>query len=153
MHCEIFGKRRSGVRTRALPLGGDARTQPTAPTRVRFSKGAALERAFGLLKGEFVSLCHPERSGGYAAAQSKDLYKNKDGIRIEIPRRARDDGARLPFCVILSGAVGFLPVILSGVARRAAESKDLYSNFVDIFIEIPLCARDDRGRGCLFVSF
>ena len=96
-----------------------------------------------MLKGEFVSLCHPERSGGIAAAQSKDLYKNKDGIRIEIPRRARDDGARLPFCVILSGAVGFLPVILSGVARRAAESKDLYSNFVDIYIEIPRQARED----------
>ena len=35
--------------------------------------------------------CHPERSG--VAAQSKDLYSNFVDIFIEIPRKARDDGA------------------------------------------------------------
>ena len=43
-------------------------------------------------------LCHPERSGGLPSrhperseAESKDLYDNNDDIRIEIPRKARDD--------------------------------------------------------------
>ena len=35
--------------------------------------------------------CHPERSGGVAAAKSKDLYSNLDDMLIEIPRQARDD--------------------------------------------------------------
>ena len=80
--------------------------------------------------------CHPERSGGKTAAKSKDLYKNKDDIRIEIPRQARDD----------RGEASFLchPERSGGVA--AAKSKDLYLNFVDIFMGIHRQARDGGNR-------
>ena len=55
------------------------------------------ERSYRADKGS--PPCHPERSGGAAAAKSKDLYKNKDDIRIEIPRGARDDrGEAAPLC-------------------------------------------------------
>ena len=80
--------------------------------------------------------CHPEWSGGVAAAMSKDLYKNKDDIRIEIPRQARDDRGEAAFSCH--------PERSGGVA--AAKSKDLYLNFVDIFIGIPRGARDDGNR-------
>ena len=67
------------------------------------------------------------------------------------------DGERArPFRVILSGAAAQLPLPCHPERSRGlpsrhperseAESKDLYVNFVDIHIEIPRKARDDKGR-------
>ena len=49
--------------------------------------------------------CHPERN----EVKSKDLYSNLDDILTELPRKARDDGGGLPFCVTLSGKATQLP--------------------------------------------
>ena len=68
--------------------------------------------------------------------------------RCENAADCSDEGA-LAKSVIFARAVRLLKsitslVILSGAARRAAQSKDLYENSDNIRIEIPRGARDDR---------
>ena len=121
---EIFGKRRSGVRTRALPLCDNASAD--CSDEGALAKSVIFARAVRLLKSitSLVILSGAKRSNRrqksrrfrqqvamgirpYAAdcgalvlplaskvklrAPSKDLYGNNDDIRIEIPRRARDN--------------------------------------------------------------
>ena len=138
---EIFGKRSTGSAHASIAPRGDARVLPTAPTKKRgfaCAKGNR-NRARSPLFGKVASMRQIECAYRKASFSDAQFDYGKRG---------------LSFCVALSGAATKQAFPChperSGVA---AQSKDLYSDFVDIFIEIPLCARDDRGRGCLFVSF
>ena len=96
---EIFGKRRSGVRTRALPLGAKRERSRLLRRGGTFPKARLWNAQFDYWKGS--TLRHPERSSGLPSchperskAKPKDLYADIVNIFIEIPRQARDDRAR-----------------------------------------------------------
>ena len=96
---EIFGKRRSGVRTRALPLGAKRERSRLLRRGGAFPKTWLWNAQFDYWKGS--TLRHPERSSGLPSchperskAKPKDLYADIVDIFIEIPRQARDDRKR-----------------------------------------------------------
>ena len=116
---EIFGKRRSRVRMRALPRRSNAREQPTAPTKKRGFRTRNL-----IIEKVLRQKCHFATRKRLLNTYSKCDFETRS-LSIEKVLRQKCHfatrnliiGKEIPY-VVLSEAAGFLPVILS-VAKRS----------------------------------
>ena len=86
---EIFGKRRSGARTRAPPCRGGAREQPTATTRVQVPVTSTTKKRRVLPFAFFFHGREPTTSSlsqGSRKSQRSDIFgKRRSGARTRAP--------------------------------------------------------------------